>query len=483
MTPTLIPAAAIVAVAAAGIVGLRPLPYRVRFGFDLICFLAISGFFLKWGMFPVFPAAGVSDAASGLWLRAIGGGWWLLGARLSVAAMRYTLHHDRRSRQARLFSDLMAAAIYIAAGMIVLNFVLALPITGLLATSSVVAVFVGLALQNTLADVFSGIAVGLDQPFRVGDRISIGGSIEGDVIQANWRSIRVQTDDEDVAIIPNSLIAKAEIVNRCIPSTRRAASVNLSCPNGAAPEQVIDALLQSTLLAPAILQSPPPSAALTWLGSKRNSYVISFFVGDSKQVATAKSSLLKHCRRQLYYADMLFGASSPVGAPPSGHPGRQLLGELVLFESLSAQQLDQLADHLEIVLAEPGEVLFTQGAADATLYLMTAGVLEFTRKVRDDQVEKIGCIGAGEYVGELGLLTGAPHAATATARAHCQIYRLPHDAIAPLLAEHADLAAAFDRSARRGLAILHREVASRASEDIGATGLLLQRIRNFFRTP
>jgi hypothetical protein len=60
---------------------------------------------------------------------------------------------------------------------------------------------------------------------------------------------------------------------------------------------------------------------------------------------------------------------------------------------------------------------------------------------------------------------------------------LPHDAIAPLLAEHADLAAAFDRSARRGLAILHREVASRASEDIGATGLLLQRIRNFFRTP
>ncbi len=115
-----------------------------------------------------------------------------------------SLHRDRRARQTTLFSDLFGAAIYIATALIILNSVFALPVTGLLATSGVLAIVLGLALQNTLADVFAGMAVGVEAPFGVGDRIQIDNKIEGQVVQVNWRSIRIQTDGDDIAIIPTA---------------------------------------------------------------------------------------------------------------------------------------------------------------------------------------------------------------------------------------------------------------------------------------
>src|SRR5208282_4207084 len=99
-----------------------------------------------------------------------------------VAGLRFVVYRDRRSRGGRLFSDLLAAAIYIATAAAVLNSVFALPVTGVVATSGVAAIVLGLALQNTLADVFAGIAVGIEAPFGVGDRIEIADKTEGVVV-------------------------------------------------------------------------------------------------------------------------------------------------------------------------------------------------------------------------------------------------------------------------------------------------------------
>ena len=89
--------------------------------------------------------------------------------------------------------------IYITFSFVILNSVLGLNIAGLVATSGVIAIVVGLALQNTLADVFSGIAVSLEQPFHVGDRVSLGDNVEGTIVQTNdaWAAaVRSQPDAE-----------------------------------------------------------------------------------------------------------------------------------------------------------------------------------------------------------------------------------------------------------------------------------------------
>jgi small-conductance mechanosensitive channel/CRP-like cAMP-binding protein len=483
VTATLIPAAVLLAIAIVGVVALRRFSDRVRIGFDAVCFLAISLYFLRQATFPVFlPLSGTADIAA-LWLRAVGGAWWLLGSRIIVAGLWFFVRRDRRSREARLFSDLSAAAIYIATAGVVLNSVFALPITGIVATSGVVAIVLGLALQNTLADVFAGIAVGIEAPFSVGDRIQIADGIEGRVVQVNWRSIRIQTDGDDVAIIPHSIIAKAEIINRSVPSQRRAGSVELTCPEGAGPERVIEMLLDATLLCPDILRAPAPCAVLKQLRPKRNVYEISFFVDSTKHLSSTKDLLLRGARRQLHHAGFLDKTTGDETASLNGTANtvtaRRLLHGLVLFECLTEQQIDGLSNRLNMRRLEPGEALFAEGATDTSLYVVSSGILEFTRQVGSVS-ETVGCIGAGDYVGEIGMLTGATHAATAAALTYCQIYQLPREAIAPLLTENPELAAAFEKSVRRGLEILDRGVAIRVTPSIGPKGQLLQRIRSIF---
>jgi CRP-like cAMP-binding protein len=161
------------------------------------------------------------------------------------------------------------------------------------------------------------------------------------------------------------------------------------------------------------------------------------------------------------------------------NPVLAALQDTVLFEALEAEQLAELAAHLTPRSLETGEVLFAQGGTEAMLYIVVSGILQVSQHTEPSGQREVGFIGAGDYIGEISLLTGAPYAATAAARTHCKLYGLDCNVIKRLLAANSDLYAEFDRSARRGLAILNRGVAVRATDD-SASQSLLHRIRAFF---
>jgi small-conductance mechanosensitive channel/CRP-like cAMP-binding protein len=486
MTPAIWSVAILVA-AAAGLLALRTLSARIRMALDVVCLIALSAVLHQRGATPFLAFSAATPDTATLWLRVLIVAWWLVSARVVVGALHFALLHDRRHRPAKLVVDLIAAAIYVGTVVIVLKSVLALPVAGLFATSGVVAIVIGLALQSTLADVFSGIAVGIEAPFQLGDRISLGANIEGRVIETNWRSIRVQTDGEDIAIIPNSVMAKLEIVNRSVPSRRRTVSAEVRCPATVDPERVIQVLDEATLLCPAILETPASTVALTRLGRSWHHYTITFSVAETSLMGGTKSLLLRHARKQLHYAGLLERDPGGLVQPsarsrPTILAPREALGDLVLFEHLEPMQLEDLAGRLTRRLLEPGEILFAEGVADATLYVVASGVLEMTRATGTTTSLTLGQVGAGEYIGEIGLLTGSPHAATARARTHCVVYQLRREAIAGLLETNAEVAAALEKSVRRGLELVSRKVAASATGDVGIHGQLLQRIRRFFRS-
>ena len=490
MTSSLLPVS-ILGFVIVSYIALRPFSSRVRNLFDFVCFVGATFILFRHQTPPLPGNAGAANATS-LWLHAVAGIWWLLGARVLVALMSFTLNRNRRWREARLFPDLTAAAIYTAAVLVVLISVLALPIGGLLATSGVLAIVLGLALQNTLADVFAGIAFGIEAPFNVGDRISLGDKTEGTVVQMNWRSIRILTDGDDVAIVPNSVVAKSDIVNRSFPTRVRSAFIELSCPATSNPERVIDTHQQATLLCPPILPVPVSSAVLTRLGSKESRYRVSFSVSDTEHLSTTKDLLLRHARRQLYYSGLYFPrAAQDIRTPDEDtgppfpvlpFPVLPLLQDIILFEALEAEQLAELATHVRPRSLEPGEVLFAQGGTEATLFIVISGILEISQHSEFSGQQTVGFIGAGDYIGEVSLLTGASYAAAATARTHCKLFGLDCHVIKRLLAANSDLYAEFDRSARRGLEILNRGVAVRATDE-SARQSLLHRIRAFFDNP
>ena len=144
--------------------------------------------------------------------------WWLYAAWFLVAVLRAVLVFHGSPRETKLLQDLFAGLIYLAAAFAIVAYVFDLPVQGLLATSGAVAIILGLALQNTLGDVFSGVVLSFSRAYQPGDWISLEGGIDGRVIEMNWRATYVLTGRRDLAIVPNSTIAKSKIVNVSSPS-------------------------------------------------------------------------------------------------------------------------------------------------------------------------------------------------------------------------------------------------------------------------
>lgn len=469
----------LVLLSATGIVALREKHLWLRLTFELCSLAAMSELLRRHAASPILDAARPFSGSLEVWLRLLAAIWWLVAARILSSLVTAVLGHDERSREARLVSDLLGAAIYLLAALCIVDFVLALPVKGLLATSGVVAVVIGLALQNTLADVFSGIAVGVEAPFSVGDRISLGDNIEGTVVQINWRSTRVRTDGDDIAIIPNSRVARLDIINRSVPTRRRVGKVEIQCAATAMPEIVIDLLMQATLLSPRLLSDPPATATLISLGSQRNMYAVNFSVSRSSELGAAKGQLLLAMHRQFHRAGHLPGLQ--IDTPESDADRRaQILRETGLFASLSPEQITWLATRLDTVVLAQNERLFSEGEVDPTLYMVKTGVLALEVLDADGQPVSLGRLGVGDFVGEVCLLTGAPHPASARALTRCKIHRLSKASLTPLLLSNPELIPQFDQAVRRALDHIHQGASAQVAMRAAGAGPLLERIYSFF---
>ncbi len=406
------------------------------------------------------------------WIRALGVVWWLIAARLIATLTVLGLGRDARSRQARLFSDLLAGGIYITAIVIILNSVLNLPIKGVLATSGVIAIVLGLALQNTLADVFSGIAFSLEQPFHVGDRITIADHAEGVVVEMNWRSIRVQTDGEDVATIPNSIVARSQIINRSVPTERRAVSLEIPTLSSARSEHLMELVRQAILLCPAILVEPAPNVVIRHVGTRTTTLGVNFFVATTSSLSPAKSQLLRHVRRLFRHAGIHEGQPQ---TPTS------LIQGTALFETLSSDQIECLATATIVRSFDRGDLLMEQGSHGASLYIIRSGIFEISQRRPDSSTFLYGRIGPGEYLGEISMMSGDPRPVSVIALTSASVLELPRTALEALLAEDKGLSTSLELSVKRGLALLERDDAARACHPLDQGGSLLARIRGFLR--
>src|SRR5262249_60961129 len=93
-----------------------------------------------------------------------------------------------------------------------------------------VAIILGLDLQRTLGDVVSGLVLNFSRPYRPGDWISLDGGLEGRVLELNWRATHVLTGRRDLAIVPNSTIAKSKLVNVSSPSGLHGVTITVQLP-------------------------------------------------------------------------------------------------------------------------------------------------------------------------------------------------------------------------------------------------------------
>lgn len=167
----------------------------------------------------------------------------LPGALAVARTLEYVLIDlvlDQRSstETSDLLRLVLRLAVYVCAALLVLRLGLEKDITGLLATSAILSVVLGLALQPTLGNLFSGIALEVEKPIRIGDHVEVAGTL-GRVRGMNWRSVVLETSDFTTAVVPNSELTNQLIeIRRAMVPTRF--HILFSVPGGIPPSSVIE---------------------------------------------------------------------------------------------------------------------------------------------------------------------------------------------------------------------------------------------------
>ena len=396
--------------------------------------------------------------------------WWFWAAWFVVGFLRVFVVTEHRPREGKLIQDLLAGLVYLAAFCAVIAYVFDLPVKGLLATSGAVAIILGLALQSTLSDVFSGIVLNFSRPYRPGDWISIEGGADGRVVEMNWRATHVLTAKRDLAIVPNSAIAKAKIVNASSPTDVHGMSVGVQLDAKTPPATGAEILEQAVLNSRLILATPPHSIVVKSITATATEFEITFFVEELREANRAQNELFDLISRHLAAAgiDLASNQSQPNWLPPGGvveaakTAAERAVDLVSIFGGLTEAERKSLAAKSVRKHYDQGEVLLEPGNVLHSLFVIGAGVVSLTSVVSEGEVEFLR-IGPGDHFGEIGMLTGNPAEATLKALVPVVIYELAKDDLAPILEARPEVGHELCR------ALARRQAAGQliASADIG----------------
>jgi small-conductance mechanosensitive channel/CRP-like cAMP-binding protein len=282
------------------------------------------------------------------------------------------------------------------------------------------AIILGLALQDTLGNAFAGLALQLERPFHVGHWVQAAGH-EGRVIEVTWRATKIRTKAGNLAVLPNSEIAKAAITNYSEPSAPFRTEVHIGLGYETSPNDARDALTAAVGRVGRILASPPPEVLLSEFGPSSLNYTIWFWTEDFENYEIVQSQLRKALvyelrRRRIeipYPIQIEYGR---VDVPPDDvarvDHALQLVAQVPVFRGLPVEAQRALASATVERLFADGETIVGEGDSGSTMYLVRRGRVRVSVSPADQQV---AVIEAGGYFGEMSLLTG--DARTATVRA------------------------------------------------------------------
>jgi small-conductance mechanosensitive channel len=139
-------------------------------------------------------------------------------------------------------------------------------ITPLLASAGIVGAGIAIAAKDTIANLFGGISVFLDRPFKVGDYIVLDHKERGEVVSIGLRSTRIRTRDNIQIVIPNSIIANSKIVNESAPEPNFRVKIPVGVAYGSNIELVQQILVKIALANDNVLTEPKPSVRFRQFG-------------------------------------------------------------------------------------------------------------------------------------------------------------------------------------------------------------------------
>ncbi|NEQ96834.1 MAG: mechanosensitive ion channel [Cyanothece sp. SIO2G6] len=275
---------------------------------------------------------------------------------------------------------------------------------------------IALALQDTLSNLVSGFLLIFESPFQVGDWVKIK-DVEGEILEINWRAVRLKTPDRDVVIIPNGVLGQETIYNYTLLDPSHGDQVTFTFSNEEAPNRVMPILKAAAIAVDGILVDPEPQARPRKVTDHQTEYEVIYYIKDFPNAGSIKGQFITN----IYYAAKRHQLKQPVPSEqhyvlhhaPSNRQDYKpdifnALVALPIFRDLDQDVLNSLSHQATIEYYGIGETIICAGEFDEGVCILLEGQVVLTSPTQAGKNCVITYLEKGDLFGEMALLRNEP---------------------------------------------------------------------------
>ncbi|MBF0152673.1 MAG: mechanosensitive ion channel [Magnetococcales bacterium] len=332
-----------------------------------------------------------------------------------------------------------------------------------LTASGVIGIVLGFSLQRIIIDIFSGLTTNIDPAFKLHDWVLLHGrvasqNIFGCVKEVNWRTTRIQTEENVMVAIPNSLISSSVISNFNLPDEKSRFTINVCLDFSVSVERGLR-LIQSGILEVAgkdgFLDNPAPKTLVCDITDNGVKYSVNYWLHPSKMfpdrgrhlaIAAVLNSLLR---------SGIVPTSPKHETVLSSHSSVQIdfdlpenrikaISRIGFFSCLEKDEMREIADRMVCRSFPEGGTIFKHGDYSTSMFVLVEGIADVMININESQEKrKINTIKSGEIFGEITFLTGEKRTATVTFPTSAVVFEITKDSFQQVIIKRPDLARIF----------------------------------------
>ncbi len=319
-------------------------------------------------------------------------------------------------------------------------------ITGIYVSTGALAALVAFAMQRTLGDLFSGIALSVEHPFRLGDWIELEDGTQGQIIDINWRATRLMGWDKATIVVPNSTLAQQRINNMHGNNHAYAQWYEIKISAEVDPRLAKALLLEAALRCDKLLPKPLPAIRLADATTVPYRYSLWVHFPNYMSMFAGREQLF----REIHYTLKNAG----IGIAPEIHELHTRKAEVINVEPpttfltlkgmdianfLTDEELEQLVEKSERHTYDAGSILVAEGEVSQSFDIIVHGIVETSIVTSKKQTKIIDEMHPGQYYGLYSMIVDGPSFQQFTAATDVTIIRVHMEYIRTLLTKRPDL--------------------------------------------